>query len=227
MNEEFNSALTYLIAFVLFLTKTFFNEVILVDTNRIIKGPNLEFGGFLGFIGIRWLRTEKCGTNGAEYFSKNTIDILVGDKFVSTILCLEIFSKVSAIISSLLPPPPYPPPFWYKIYESWQMIFAWNGHMQKSSYRIESHVQINLCPYVWIILHTQALFSALASLIKMVMIITSSGAVKVVLCTAGRLLRGGIIQFQWGDLNLRQVLIRRRLDSCYNWIEQHGALVRH
>ena len=108
MNEEFNSALTYLIAFVLFLTKTFFNEVILVDTNRIIKGPNLEFGGFLGFIGIRWLRTEKCGTNGAEYFSKNTIDILVGDKFVSTILCLEFVLKVSSLLSiSLTSLPPF------------------------------------------------------------------------------------------------------------------------
>ena len=37
--------------------------------------------------------------------------------------------------------------------------------------------------------------------------ITPSVGVKVVSCMDGRFLREGIFQFQWGDLNLRQVLI--------------------
>ena len=51
MNKEFIIFLTYLTEFVLFLPKTCFDEVILVDTNRGIKVPDLEFGEFLQFIG--------------------------------------------------------------------------------------------------------------------------------------------------------------------------------
>ena len=43
MNKEFISVLTYLTAFVLFLTKTVVVEVIMVDTNKIIKVPDLDF----------------------------------------------------------------------------------------------------------------------------------------------------------------------------------------
>ena len=46
--------MTYLTSFVLFLPKTIVVEVILVETNRIIKGPDIDFGEFLRFIGI-WL----------------------------------------------------------------------------------------------------------------------------------------------------------------------------
>ena len=46
MEEEFISVLIYLAAFVLFLPENFFVEVIMVDTNKIIKGPGLDFGKF-------------------------------------------------------------------------------------------------------------------------------------------------------------------------------------
>ena len=44
MNEEFISVLTYLTEFVLSLSKPFVSEVILVETNRRIKSPDLDFG---------------------------------------------------------------------------------------------------------------------------------------------------------------------------------------
>ena len=47
MNEEFVSVLTYLTAFVLFLPKKIAGEVILVNTNKIIKSPDVDFGKFL------------------------------------------------------------------------------------------------------------------------------------------------------------------------------------
>ena len=81
-------------------------EVILVETNKIIKVPDLDFGDFLRFIGIWLLMTSKPGTNWADYFSENSIDILVGAQFVSTSLCLAIVLKVSALLPSSLPPPP-------------------------------------------------------------------------------------------------------------------------
>ena len=51
--------------------KTFVNEVIMVETNIIIKGPDLEFGEFLQLLGIYMLMTENSGTNWEDYFSQN------------------------------------------------------------------------------------------------------------------------------------------------------------
>ena len=67
-----------LTAFSLFLTKTFINKVITVETNRRIEAHNLDFGEFLGFSGIWLLTTENPVTNLAEYLSKNLIDIFSG-----------------------------------------------------------------------------------------------------------------------------------------------------
>ena len=52
MNAEFISVLTYLAYFVLFLTKPFVLEVILVETNKRINGPDIDFGEFPWFFGI-------------------------------------------------------------------------------------------------------------------------------------------------------------------------------
>ena len=76
--KEFIIVLTYLTAFVLFLPQTFVVEVILVDTNKIIKGPDLDFGEFLRFIVIWMLMISNPGTNQEEYFSKKPIDMFSG-----------------------------------------------------------------------------------------------------------------------------------------------------
>ena len=70
--------MTYLIEFALFLPHTFVIEVIMVDTNKIIKIPGIYFGKFLRFIGIWMLMTSNPVTNGAEYFSEKPIDIFSG-----------------------------------------------------------------------------------------------------------------------------------------------------
>ena len=70
MNEEFIIMLTYLTLFLLFLPQTFFDEVIMVETNRIIKVPDIDVGVFFQFIGICLLMTETPGTNQAEYCSR-------------------------------------------------------------------------------------------------------------------------------------------------------------
>ena len=44
MNTYFISVLTYIIAFSLFGPKTFVDEFIMVETNKIIKGPDIGFG---------------------------------------------------------------------------------------------------------------------------------------------------------------------------------------
>ena len=52
MNKEFISFLFYLTESVLFLPNCFVDLVVLVETNRRIKVPDLEFGAFLRFIGV-------------------------------------------------------------------------------------------------------------------------------------------------------------------------------
>ena len=103
MNEECISVLTYLTAFVLLLPKFFFDEVIMVDSNRIIKFPDIEFGQLLRFIGIWLLMTENPGTNRAEYFRKNPIDIFSGCSIDVNQLMSGNSFKISALLSSSLP----------------------------------------------------------------------------------------------------------------------------
>ena len=79
INEDF-SVLTWLTAFILFLTKYFTYEVITVDINNMLKWPELEFGEFLWFIGICLSIIDNPGTNRAEYFSDTPVDIF--DQFV-------------------------------------------------------------------------------------------------------------------------------------------------
>ena len=67
MNQCIDSYLTELI---LFLPKTFVGEFIMVETNKGIKGPDLDFGELLRSIGIKLLMTENPGTNRADNFRK-------------------------------------------------------------------------------------------------------------------------------------------------------------
>ena len=82
------------------LSDNCFGEVILVDTNRVIKGPDLDFGVFIWFIWIWIFITENPVTNWVDYFSNNCIDFLEDAQFVSISSYLEIILKVSALLSS-------------------------------------------------------------------------------------------------------------------------------
>ena len=55
-----------------------FNEVILVDTKKIIKVPNIDFGELLWFIDIWQLIKENPGMNPAEHFREKHIDLFSG-----------------------------------------------------------------------------------------------------------------------------------------------------
>ena len=77
------------------MPKPFVYEVILVDTNRIIKVPGIEFGELLHFICIYMLMTENPGTNWAEYFSKNSIDLFSGCSiFVNQCMYANSFESI-------------------------------------------------------------------------------------------------------------------------------------
>ena len=52
INEECINVLNYLKEFSLFLLTNVFDEVIMVDTNRIFKGPDLYRSEFLRFVSI-------------------------------------------------------------------------------------------------------------------------------------------------------------------------------
>ena len=52
----------------------------------MIKVPDIDFCEFLWFIGIWLLMTENPGTNRADYFIKNPIDIFSG-----CLICINQF----------------------------------------------------------------------------------------------------------------------------------------
>ena len=100
--------MTYLTYFVFFLPKTFVDEIILVETNIRIKGPNLDFGEFLCFIGI-WV-FSRFSIRVSQFMSGNCFENICSDlKFTAT-------------------PPPI---FWDNLYEVLQMIVAWKVHRKK------------------------------------------------------------------------------------------------
>ena len=128
----------------------FFYEVILVETNRIIKGPDLEFGGFLQFIGIWILTTSNSVTNQAEYFSKNPRDILS-----ECSICINQFvsgNRFESICSALKFTSP-PTEINFMKYERW--LLRGMVTCENSSQYLGFHVYMNLCLYGWINSHAQ------------------------------------------------------------------------
>ena len=63
MTNQYIILLNYLTALVIFLPKTCVYEDILEETNRIMKGPDLDFGEFLQLIGIWMVMADNPGTN--------------------------------------------------------------------------------------------------------------------------------------------------------------------
>ena len=107
MNKEFICFLTCLISFFLLLPKTCAVEVILMETNIIIKFPTLEIGGFLQFVGIWLLVVVKPVTNWVYYCSEASIYIFDGCSIYVNQLISSNFLKLSTVISSSLLPPLY------------------------------------------------------------------------------------------------------------------------
>ena len=62
----------------LFLDKTFVNEIIMVEKKRRIKFHDIDFGNFLGIVGVFLLITENPVTKIGGLFYQNTIAILSG-----------------------------------------------------------------------------------------------------------------------------------------------------
>ena len=123
------SILTYLTAFVLFLPKTFVYEVILVETKRIFKVPDLDFGEFLRFIGIWMLIKANPVMNRAEYFSEKTYEYFQWVLSSCQSFYVWWFFWEYLLWSQVHFHPP--PPLRDKFYWFQNMIVAWNDHIQK------------------------------------------------------------------------------------------------
>ena len=100
--------MNYLTAFLILLSKKF-NGVILMETNRIIKGPDLDFGDFLQFIGIWMLMKSNPGTNRVDYLRENPIDIFSECSiFVNQFIYGKKFESIFSDLNfTATPPPPF------------------------------------------------------------------------------------------------------------------------
>ena len=88
--------MTYLAAFVLFLMKPFINEFIMVDTNRIIKVPDLEFL----VPPVHWdlvVDDKKIWHKSGVFFFKHPIDLFSG-------WSIHVNQLLSALLSRLILP---------------------------------------------------------------------------------------------------------------------------
>ena len=110
----------------------------MVDTNRIVKGPGIDFIEFLRFIGIWMSIRENPGTKRAEYLRENPIDIFSGlsirvNQFMSGNHCESNFSAINFTATPL-------PPIKTKLTKSVRGLLCVMVTCKDSSYRLGSHV---------------------------------------------------------------------------------------
>ena len=118
----------------------FFDEVILVNTNRIIEGPDLDFGESLWFIGIWMLITGKPGTKWADYFSKKPIDIFSGFSIrANQFMSGDIFEIICSAINFTSHHHPRPLTFEINFMEPDRLLLRGMITCKKSSCHIVSH----------------------------------------------------------------------------------------
>ena len=139
--------MTYLIVFVLFLPIYFVGEVILVDTNRIIKGPYLDCGEFLRFVGIWMLMIADSGTNWADYFSENSTDICIGWSIcVNQCMSGNYFEIICFALKFTAIPPPY---FEINYIKSDRYVLRYMETCKNSPLHIGFHIYMSTFINVW------------------------------------------------------------------------------
>ena len=88
-----------------------------MDTNRIIIGPDIDFGDFPWFVGIYLLIEENSGKLG-RVFRENPIGLFSGCSIRVNQFMSGNFLKVSDLLLISLPPSHTPLPFKIKFMKS-------------------------------------------------------------------------------------------------------------
>lgn len=121
------SSMTLLHMYLAFLPRKFIEEVLLVETNKVIEGQPLEFGEFLRWLGLWYLiATTHCGSR-RDFWSGMPVDLFQGAPFrLHDLMSRNRFEAIlSAIQLTNAAPPVYQDRFW----EVRQLISAFGEHM--------------------------------------------------------------------------------------------------
>lgn len=126
--ETVTSGLDILAMFIMFLPRTFIENVVLVESNKHIEGQPITFGEFLQFVGMWLYMSTTAGFRRSDWFSHKKIDRWDGAPFRFN----DIMSgnRFEAIISALTFTAAPQPPYRDKFYEVRDIIKAWNENMK-------------------------------------------------------------------------------------------------
>ena len=126
-NDVVMTGLNILTMFLLFLPKAFFENVILVETNKKIEGNPVTFGELLQFIGIWLFMSTTAGYSRSDWFSQKPVDRWIGAPYRFN----DIMSgrRFEAIISALTFTAAPAPAYQDKFFEVRELIYAWNCNM--------------------------------------------------------------------------------------------------
>ena len=129
-NEIVMNGLYVLTMFLMFVPKTFFEDVVQVETNKQIEGPPLTFGEFLQFIGIWLYMSTTAGFKQKDWFSPKKVDRWEGAPCrFNDIMSGKRFEAIIAALTFTASPAP---PFHDKFHEIRDLVKAWNENMRNS-----------------------------------------------------------------------------------------------
>jgi hypothetical protein len=119
---------TLLTMLLLFLPWKFLEDVILVETNKKIKGSAVTFEEFMRFLALYLYMSTLSGYWRSDYWSSNPILMLEGASYCFNAMMLKRFEVILlALTYTNEPPPAFKDKFW----EVCQIITSWNTKMAK------------------------------------------------------------------------------------------------
>ena len=129
VEETMIENISLLMMFLLMIPKKYFEEVILVETNKVINGEKLTFGEFLRWIGIWFFLSTLSGFSRSDFWSSKEIRNDCGAPY--RVNCWMSGRRFNDILVALkytkLQPPPYKDKFW----EVRELLRAWKDNMTK------------------------------------------------------------------------------------------------
>lgn len=129
VNEIWMQGVSFFTMFLMFFPKTFLKSVILVETNKVIDGPQVSFGEFLRFLGIWLFLSTQKGHARREYWSSKSMDPFNGPAYRFNEWMSR--NRFENIITALRYTNIQPPTYKDKFCQVRQIISEWNANMKK------------------------------------------------------------------------------------------------
>jgi hypothetical protein len=134
---------TRLQLFELFFPKAYIQEVLLVETNKLLKGKDVTYGEFLQFIGLWLMMATIQGFQRRDFWSVCLVNMFATAPYrFNDIMPRGRFEDILSSLSyTNRGAPAYSDPFW----EVRQLIESWNSNMSECLFRVGFLVLMSPC----------------------------------------------------------------------------------